>query len=76
MDLAVVKHNHCNRSDSCFLLLICTYEKELHKLEPKAARKVEPNTKLLLPLSGSALVYQRDHLVFGHQKHKERNQKY
>ena len=72
MDLAVLKHNYCNYFDSCFLLLICTYEGEHERL----TGKVEHNTKLLFPLSGSALVYQRDHLVFGHQEHKERNQKY
>ena len=72
MDFAVFKHSYCNYFDSCFLLLIC-----IDEIEPRhLAGKLEPNKKCLLPLSGSALVHQRDHLVFGHQEHKERNQKY
>ena len=72
MDFAVLKHNYCNCFGPFFLFVICTDEIEPRQL----TEKVEQNTKLLLHLSGSALVYQRDHLIFGHQVHKERNQKY
>ena len=72
LELAVLKHSYCNYFDSCFLLSICTNE-----IGPRhLTGELEPNKKCLLPLSGSALVHQRDHLVSGHQEHKKRNQKY